>query len=49
MARMPRRDDVPPCAGRVRSAPKYRDDSDWNWADVTRNRALNEYYGVPVI
>jgi hypothetical protein len=33
----------------LRSAPKYRDDSDWNWTDVARNRALNEYYGVPVI
>ena len=33
----------------LRGAPKYRDDSDWNWTDVARNRALNEYYGVPVI
>jgi hypothetical protein len=33
----------------LRGAPKYRDDSDWNWTDVARNRALDEYYGVPVI
>ena len=33
----------------LRDAPKYRDDGDWNWGDVTRNRALNDYYGVPVI
>jgi hypothetical protein len=29
--------------------PKYRSDSDWNWGDDSRNRALNDYYGVPVI
>jgi len=33
----------------LRGAPKYRDDRDWNWADVARNRALNDYYGVQVI
>jgi len=33
----------------LRGAPKYRDERDWNWADVARNRALDDYYGVPVI
>ena len=33
----------------LRSAPKYRSDHDWNWGDPARNRALNDYYGVPVI
>src|SRR3977135_2124935 len=33
----------------LRSAPKYRSDSDWNWGDPARNQALNDYYGVPVI
>jgi PRC-barrel domain protein len=32
----------------LQGAPKYGDDSDWNWADVTRNRALNDYYGIPL-
>jgi hypothetical protein len=33
----------------LRGAPKYRSDSDWNWGDPDRSRALNDYYGVPVI
>ncbi len=33
----------------LRDAPKYRSDTDWNWGDSDRNRALNDYYGVPVI
>jgi PRC-barrel domain len=33
----------------LRGAPKYREDTDWNWGDASRNRALNDYYGVPVI
>lgn len=32
----------------LRGAPKFRDESDWDWADMTRNRALNDYYGVPI-
>jgi PRC-barrel domain len=32
----------------LRGAPKYGNDNDWNWADATRNRAVNEYYGVPL-
>ena len=33
----------------LRGAPKYRKDTEWNWSDTSRNRALNDYYGVPVI
>src|SRR3981189_2890905 len=33
----------------LRGAPKYRGDTDWNWRDASRNRELNDYYGVPVI
>ena len=33
----------------LRGAPKYGSDRDWNWADSGRTRALNDYYGVPVI
>jgi PRC-barrel domain len=33
----------------LRGAPKYRSDTDWNWGDPSRNRELNDYYGVPVI
>jgi hypothetical protein len=32
----------------LRGAPKYGNDNDWNWADAARNRAVNEYYGVPL-
>jgi hypothetical protein len=33
----------------LRGAPKYRDERDWNWSDAARNRALNDYYGVPLV
>ena len=33
----------------LRGAPKYRNESDWNWNDAAGNRGLNDYYGVPVI
>ena len=32
----------------LRGAPKYGDDSDWNWSDAAGNHALNDYYCVPV-
>jgi hypothetical protein len=33
----------------LRDAPKYGNDNEWNWSDAARNRAVNAYYGVPVI
>jgi hypothetical protein len=30
-------------------APKYSNDNSWNWADTSRNRAVNDYYGVPAL
>lgn len=33
----------------LRGAPKYSDDNGWNWGDVAGNRALDDYYGVPVV
>jgi PRC-barrel domain len=33
----------------LRRAPKYSNDNDWNWSDQAGNRAVNDYYGVPVI
>jgi hypothetical protein len=33
----------------LRGAPKYGNDNEWNWGDLTRTRAVNDYYGVPVI
>lgn len=33
----------------LRGAPKYRDESDWNWSDAARNRALDDYYGAPLV
>ena len=32
----------------LKGAPKYQNDNAWNWADATRTRALNEYYGIAV-
>ena len=32
----------------LRGAPKFGNDNDWNWADAARNRAVNDYYGVPM-
>jgi hypothetical protein len=31
---------------RLRGAPKYRSESDWNWSDSRGNRAVDDYYGV---
>jgi hypothetical protein len=31
----------------LEGAPKYADDSSWNWSDTSRARAVNDYYGVP--
>src|SRR5262245_44476529 len=33
----------------LRGAPKYGNDNDWNWGDPARNRAVNDYYGVPLV
>ena len=32
----------------LRGAPKYGTDTDWNWSDIARTRALDDYYGVPI-
>ena len=32
----------------LRGAPRYGEDNEWNWGDVTRTREVNEYYGIPV-
>jgi len=31
----------------LRGAPKYRDESAWNWSDPVAGRSVNDYYGVP--
>jgi hypothetical protein len=31
----------------LEGAPKYGNDNSWNWADTSRARAVNDYYGVP--
>jgi len=36
-------------ADQLRGAPKYRKEGDWNWGDPARGRALDDYYGVPVV
>ena len=35
--------------GQLRGAPKFGNDNDWNWSDPARNRAVNDYYGVPMV
>ena len=29
-------------------APKYGNDNTWNWADPSRARSVNDYYGVAI-
>jgi hypothetical protein len=29
----------------LKSAPKYGNDNDWDWADTNRTRSVNDYYG----
>jgi hypothetical protein len=36
-------------AKQLEGAPKYLNDNGWNWADASRTRAVNDYYGVPVL
>ena len=31
----------------LKGAPKYANDSDWDWEDRNRGRAVNDYYGLP--
>jgi PRC-barrel domain protein len=33
----------------LKGAPKYANDDAFNWGDATRTRAVNEYYGVPLV
>jgi len=33
----------------LRGAPRYSNDNDWNWGDIARNRAVNDYYDVPIV
>ncbi|SED14927.1 PRC-barrel domain-containing protein [Bradyrhizobium sp. B124] len=30
----------------LEGAPKYADETSWNWEDTSRTRAVNDYYGV---
>ena len=32
----------------LKGAPKYGNDTAWYWADPTRTRAVNDYYGVAI-
>jgi len=32
----------------LKGAPHYGNDNAWNWADPTRTRAVNDYYGVAI-
>jgi PRC-barrel domain len=36
-------------AKELRDAPHYGEAGDWNWGDDANVRALNAYYGVPVV
>lgn len=33
----------------LRGAPKYGNDNEWDWADKSRARTVNDYYGVPLL
>jgi PRC-barrel domain len=30
----------------LRGAPKYHDESNWNWGDPAVGRSVNDYYGI---
>ena len=32
----------------LKGAPKYGNDNTWNWADPTKARSVNDYYGVAI-
>lgn len=32
----------------LKGAPKYASDNDWNWADASRAKTVNDYYGVGI-
>jgi hypothetical protein len=32
----------------LKGAPKYGNDNTWNWADPSRARSVNDYYGVAI-
>jgi len=36
-------------ANELRNAPHYGEAAEWNWSDDTKVRALNAYYGVPIV
>ena len=31
---------------RLKGAPRYSNDNEWNWSDPGRARAVNDYYGI---
>jgi hypothetical protein len=33
----------------LEGAPKYSNENSWNWSDTSRTRAVNDYYGVPLV
>ena len=33
----------------LEGAPRYSNDNAWNWADASRARSVNDYYGVPFV
>ncbi len=33
----------------LKGAPKYSDNDNWNWGDPSRGRAVNDYYGIPLV
>ncbi|GLR86434.1 PRC-barrel domain-containing protein [Bradyrhizobium iriomotense] len=36
-------------AKELRNAPHYGEAAEWNWSDDAKVRALNAYYGVPIV
>ncbi len=33
----------------LEGAPRYGNDNTWNWADESRARSVNDYYGIPYV
>jgi hypothetical protein len=36
-------------ARQLEGAPKYSNDNSWNWADTSRTRAIDDYYGASLV
>ncbi len=34
---------------KIKTAPKYAEEAEWDWASADRNRSINDYYGGLIV